>query len=516
MDSYFLDEDKSLDESQLDLKRYYRVLLKRWWIVVIVTAFIAGPWVYYLKLQPPVYEAEALIRFKSFAGNDPELAQSRKTQLQSRSFAERVVAQLGLSMFLRFETDQIIQRNQLFTDFSTTNKPVPGEYVLRLLDDGSFELIKKTELREAVISRGEIEDIRQNLYVTNGFSFRLVPDTLSLPFEIPFKIKTFRKAVKSFQSRIDVNVDRSGTLMSLSLSDTDPILVAEMTNRLAEIFIAESASLKSEGIKGRREIIQGQLNIVQQKLDQSDQALKDFKEKYSTYLSTDQSNQLSEVVSLTRLSEKLEETLNTLRDLLTKKDEEHLASNGSGPQAAERNIMIVIANHGVFNDDATMLTYRQSLRSLEEEWKTIASRLSPQNPKAKEILGKITQTHTKIEEIAKREIQEIEKELNTTKKDLTSAEYRLKQLPTQQYQLAELERNNKVFEKQYLELLSKFQDAQLTEAVSSEDIEILDPALVPEIPTNRDKKKKAMFGGVLGIMFGVGLVVTLEFLDKSI
>jgi tyrosine-protein kinase Etk/Wzc len=178
--------------------------------------------------------------------------------------------------------------------------------------------------------------------------------------------------------------------------------------------------------------------------------------------------------------------------------------------------MIVVANHGVFDDDATMLTYRQSLRNLEDEWKTIASRLSPENPKAKEILGNIKQTHLKIEGIAKREIQEIEGELNTTTKDLSSAEYRLKQLPTQQYQLAELERNNKVMEKQYLELLSKFQDAQLTEAVSSEDIEILDPAIVPEFPTNRDKKKKAMFGGILGIMFGVGLVLTLEFMDKSI
>ena len=89
-------------------------------------------------------------------------------------------------------------------------------------------------------------------------------------------------------------------------------------------------------------------------------------------------------------------------------------------------------------------------------------------------------------------------------------------MPTQQYKLAELERNNKVLEKQYLDLLSKFSDAQLTEAVSSEDIEILDPAIVPEFPTNRDKKKKAIFGGVFGLMFGLGLVLVIEFMDKSV
>ncbi|NIR51189.1 polysaccharide biosynthesis tyrosine autokinase, partial [candidate division KSB1 bacterium] len=52
--------------------------------------------------------------------------------------------------------------------------------------------------------------------------------------------------------------------------------------------------------------------------------------------------------------------------------------------------------------------------------------------------------------------------------------------------------------------------------VRSKDVEILDTAMVPDFPNNRDKKKNAVFGGVVGLMLGVCTVIGIEFFDKSL
>lgn len=520
MEQYFIDDDEHLNGEKLDFRRYYNAILKRWWLVLVITAVVTAPWLWYLSKQPPIYEAIATIKFKNFAGNDPTLALSRKMELTSRSFAERVVAQLGLSMNLLPQDDSIPHRNDIFADFSTTRDPVSGFYVLKLNADETFELrLQHDEQNEEVVKQGLISEIKEQPCAVNGFSFRLTDSELVLPQEIPFKIVPFRNAVKSFQGRTNVQVDKLGTLMTVTLTDTDPELVAEMTNRLAQIFIEESANLKNQGVSGRRKILEEQLELIKKQLDESDRNLKEFQERYSTYLDTDQNKKINDVMTLTKQKEDLEDVINNLKGLLAKIDEARVSANGNSSESVEetrRYIMSEIAGHAVFNDDANMVIERKRLEDLEKSWREYTSRFSPEHLKAKEIMEEIKKLHVKIESSARKKIVDLENKLAATNQDIARGESRLRQLPTQQYQLSELTRQNKVLERQYLDLLAKTEDARISEAVSSEDIEILDSAIVPEFPTNRDKFQKAVFGGVFGLMLGLGVVLLIEFFDKSI
>ncbi|MCH9007233.1 polysaccharide biosynthesis tyrosine autokinase [candidate division KSB1 bacterium] len=520
MDSYFLDEEESLEVEKLDLSRYYRACFKRWWVIALVALVVTIPWLLYLKSQPPMYEAKALIRFKNFAGNDIALAQSRTTELTSRSFAERVVAQLGLSLRVDKQGDQFINRSKVFSEFSTTRTPVSGQYVLRIKSDQTFSLslLHEDGKSESVVKSGFVQDIVENFCIVNGLSFKLVPDYFNLPPEVKFKIRAFRSAVESFQSRIRVNwEDRAGTLMNLTLTDPDPIVVTEMTNKLAEIFIQESSGLKKESVQSRRKIFEEQLEKAAGELQASDIRLKQFKERNTTHLGMDQKKQASEVALLDKQKTNLEVTLNTLRELLQKKDEERLSMNSSDPNKLTlRIIMNQLASHAVFDENATMLVTRSQLGNFESNWKEMVSRTSSENYKAKQILQEILQEHRQVENIARQEIIRLEDALRRTVQDMAKVEYRIRQLPTQQQELSELVRENKVLERQYTELLAKTREAQIAEAVETEDIEILDSAIEPEFPTNRDKKQKAVFGGVFGLFLGFGLVVMIEFMNKTL
>lgn len=517
MESYFLDEEEHLEDESLDLSRYFRALKKKWWLVLVIALGVTGPWVYYLKQQPPIYEATALIRFKSFATNsDADLIRSRNTELTSRSFAERVVAQLGLPLRMQKAGEKRLSRSQVFEEFTTTKNPVAGRYTLHLLTDGTYKLtmVLENQDKDAVLEQGLVRDIIDGYCMVNGMSFKLVSNAITPPMEIPFQILSFRSAVESFQSRIKIEwEDRSGSLMNLTMTDTDPVLVAEMTNRLAEIFIQESTSVKKESARGRSQALEEALKLAEERLNEAEQKLKNFKERYSTYLDSDQETQIGELASLERDQRSLEATITALKELLERKEEEEQIASEEDPTLTNlRIIMNTIADHAVFENHSTMLVTRKQLRSKEDEW----NRYSPQHPRAKEILQEVRQIHAKIETIARQEILKLESELDLLNKEIARLEFKQRQMPAREVEYNELSRDLEVAKQQYTELKAKASEAQIAEAVESEDIEILDPALVPDFPTNRDKKQKAAIGGIVGLILGVGVVLVTEVLDKSI
>ncbi len=520
MESYFLDEEEGLEVERLDLRRYYRALFKKWWLIAIVALTVTIPWLIYLKSQPPVYEAQALIRFKNFAGNDIGLAQRRQIELTSRSFAERVVAQLGLSLTLPKQGDEFINRSRIFREFFTTMQVVSGQYILRFNPDQTYVLAKLGEdgVTEAPVHEGLTDDIVDNFCRANGMSFRIIPEYAQLPPEIRFRVRGFRNAVQSFQDKIKVRwVDRAGTLMNLTMTDTDPVVVAEMANRLSEIFIEESSGVKKESVQSHKKILQEQLEKAEEELQASDQELKRFKQNYSTDLDGEQKRSTTEIAALDKQKVGLQSTVKTLNELLDKKVENELGANGLDPEKKTvRIIMNQLAGHPVFDENATMLVTRSQLSTLERNWRDITSRYSSGNFKAKQLLQEILQTHIQVESIARQEITKLENDLVLVSRDLSKLESRVRQMPAQEQRLSELVRKNKVLERQYTDLLAKSSEAEISAAVETEDIEILDPAIQPEFPTNRDKKQKAAFGGIFGLFLGIGLVLTIEFLNRSI
>ncbi len=512
-------EDELLVEDKIDLRRYYRAVLRRWWLVLLIALAVSVPWALYLKSQPPLYEAEVLIRFSD--GDDADV-QRRRTEIRSRSFAERVVARLGLAMRFELDRENWINRNQVFEEFSTSTEPVPGHYVLKLTDAETYELYLRDEEdpeRLHLVKQGLVAEAVEQSVTVNGFTFRLVENGLKAPVEVPFEIRPFRKAVKSFQNRININTDRSGTLMSVKLTDNDPNLVAEMTNHLAELFLEHTFRLRNEGITSRRQTLEEQLSLAQNELEEADRRLKEFKERYATYLTPNAQTHTNDLASAQAEESRLRQIINTLQGLLAKKQEAALLTNGDGQdteKSSARFAMLQIVRLKVFDDDPNMLILRQQLGDWEEQWDRVVSVYSPANPKAKEALTEILKLHRQIEAAARKKLQELNQELAVVLQEKSSLERKLRQLPEQQRQLSELERNHKVLERKYLDLLGRYQQAKIDEAVQSRDAEILDSAVVPEFPTNRDKKRNAAFGGILGLMLGVGVVLGMELLDKSI
>lgn len=516
MESVFLDEEE-LQDDRIDIRRYLKALIRRWWLILIVASIVTVPWTLYTFTQPPEYEAKAVVRFNSYEGDDPTLTESRETVLTSRSFAEKVVAQMGLSLGIVSE-DQQVRRQEIFSHVSTTQNPIPGEYFLRFPDDYSFQLsMMLDEDREKVISEGLISEISDKALNVNGFSIQLAPGFITSPQDVAFTIHAFRDAVKAFQGKTKTKWNRSGNLMTITLTDKDPDLAAKMTNRLAEIFVEESASLKTRDIEKKSELLAEQVKLAKTELDEADRVLTQFKERNALDLNAEQEIQNNQLFVEEQKKKSLESTKSTLEALLAKLDDELLSGNGKGIASDNRRyIFSQIAEHPYFDNNPTMLVYREKLKDQLENWRTIVAGSSERNPRALEVDNDIRQTQGQIEILALQEIRTLDIDIRQLNKRVQRLRFNLSRLPAQQQRLSELTRNQQVLERKYLELLSDFRDAQVNEAVKSEEIEVLDPAIVPEFPKNLSKKVQASLGGVVGFSLGIMFALLLEFLDKSV
>ncbi len=510
MEDFF--EEQVNETEYFNVSQYLKGVLKRWWIVLIITGVISIPWIIYLKGQPPVFEAETWISFENVGGAVPEnLIQSRIMKLKSRSFAEEVTAELGLTLELtQKEGLPEIKRQDIFQKFSTTMNPVAGFYSFHISPKGYCALFYENELLDSL----RTEKIVGDTIEYNGIIFKLNPDVIHDRSQIDFRIKDFRETVRSLISRENIRTSGNGDLMRITLSDADPHLASRTVNMLAEIFIKKSIEMGKEANRFMRNYLENQLSVVQQQLNQSDYQLKKFRNTHLIGLDRETQDIMASLDGIDR----------NIHECTLNKEELGLLLNKLDPSVSDfeagmstRYIYSQLASQPVFEGDAEMAVARQELNELYQQRRDLHQRGFPElNPVIMEISEKVTLVEEKIYRLSKAKVLELEKQIADLENQKTEFHKELDTHPEEELKLIKLTRQRTANEEIYELLLKRYKEAQISEAVASENVSILDPAIPPSRPISAGKKKKAVFGFILGLFLGIGVSLILEITDKSI
>ena len=99
---------------------------------------------------------------------------------------------------------------------------------------------------------------------------------------------------------------------------------------------------------------------------------------------------------------------------------------------------------------------------------------------------------------------------------LQKYEKRFDALPERTIDLARLERERLSFEKLYITLEEKYQEALINEQSTSGNVLILNSASIPDVPAKPNRKRIILIGLLLGLALGVGYAVVMDTLDKSV
>jgi tyrosine-protein kinase Etk/Wzc len=492
-----------VDEEEVHLQDYINVLFRRRKSVVFAFCAIFLSVALYTFLVSPLFEAKATlhVRDEKVNGNGlfDDLGLSRENPieteveiLRSRTNIEEVVKRLHLDWQIDKQSDEMDFAVREFA--STAENP---HYVVRLLDAGRYRVAD---------ADGNAVGIGQAGHLFSAGGLRLLIDNLrgheGQEFEL--SLRPFNQVVLGLREAIKASEVGKGTnIIQVSYRHTDPELASEVVNALSSVYLERNILLKSEEANKSVEFIDKQLQSVRENLDTAEEQLAAYK---STSGVVEMGTEATSLIGLLTGQEKELASVELLR-----RQAQFAVASLKTAMAQKKSYV-----PAVLMDDPVVSSMAEKLATLEVEKRRLLVDLTEMHPDVRAVQGQIMQIQDKLLSTYQQLLSGLSKQSDTVRGDLQRYEARVRQLPAAERDLARLTRRSTVNAEIYTFLLQKHEEARLARAATIGNVNIIDPAIVPDRPVKPQKAKNLLLGLIVGCMAGIGLAFLLEYLDDSI
>ncbi len=325
---------------------------------------------------------------------------------------------------------------------------------------------------------------------------------------------------------------RDANIIVITTSDRTPQGAMLMANTVSECFTLESANLAKARIRETKHFIEASLPVAQERLQEYENILKEFKQKH--HIISDKTGS-----SIEGHISKLESERNSLiSDIKMKKGTLKALKEELGRQnEALKSSLASVEN-------VSLSTLRGDIvRLSQDKMLYLQAGMSEDHPKIVGIEGRISRIRNEIEEkvigregesmlmidpfemvstISRRIIEgrfgllELETKIAAIEEMLS--EYRKKQeeFPDKELELAAIERAYKFNESLYGNLLQRYEEAKLAEISEVGDIVVIEMARLPPGPIFPNVKRNIIFGLIFGLGIGIAGMIIAEYTDTTI
>lgn len=368
-------------------------------------------------------------------------------------------------------------------------------------------------IRQQIESRAFLEKVLNQYY----------PDTKLTAVQLEEKIKNLGKQIELKQKGRD--------MFQIIFRDSEPAHARDMANNLTTLLITENISAKQAESIDSVEFIEKQLGIYKAKLEESEKALKSFKEENIGQLPGAEQTTLS---NLERFTTDLTNTSLHIKELERKK--ENLVA-----QLSKEEPMIV----GFTSTDSTSLAGR--LSALQTELARLMTEYTDKYPDVIRVKREIEELKKQLNRQSQQKVadgsqtmtinpmyQRLKEDLSRTDQEIASSKEREKDLrgkiaiqrskahsvPRMEQELTRLTRDYTVNSTLYQTLLRRLEDAKISssaeEKTKQTTFKIIDPATLPSSPSGPGPVKMTVLGLFTGIIAGIFMVLILDYLKNPI
>ena len=462
------------DDDTIDLREYWRILVKRRWTVLGVVAIVVTAALLSTLLMIPEYRSTAqvqispqgarILSYDDFAGEQAggsrgfqEFLTTQYEILRSRSLAEEVVRAEGL----------------------VDHPELRGE------------VRQRSVLAEA---RGLVGAVRSAFTTSDaGGAESNGRDPV-------------RSAANRLRDRVEVQPVRNSHLVNISVSAFDPELAARVANAVAEQYMRTSLQRRYEAGDEAREFLETQLADMRISLERSDQALMDFARENNV---ADLEERLSMTrTAIRRLSDRLNEVqgelvqISSWRDLIEQGRIDHLDP---------------VVNSEVLAD------LERRLLEANTEYTSLSERFLDDYPAVQEVQSRINRLEQEIQSRKQTIVNNIlgrydnlRAQEASLEEAITAREMDILNLNERAVQYNILQREFQTNRELYDGLLQRMKEIGVAAGVQENNIAVIDQARVAAFPFKPNLPRNLALALVLGLMGGVGLALLLEFLDGSV
>jgi len=506
----------------IDFRRYQRLLWKEKYLIFTIAVVVTVIWlvIYFLFLSGINYESSAVIKF-----DDPRLnrnvgavtdfaimgAHGKLAVMRTQSFLGRTVDSLKYNIVFQ---DEKISPSRLCKKIKIDKNVTYGQYFLDFNND-TLEVffIADDELLNDIILSKQYFGINEDPYfIYNGLHLIFDRDELDKFQKVEFSLIQKAVAVNKLNSILTTNLDRSQTVLSVTVKDKNPEYSAEIVNTMVNLFtlqLLDHKRIQAFSVLGS---LEQQLQVALKELDEAENMYRTFREKNPLItLSENRQTTVSKLADFQTTRRDKQQTLDELKQLV--------ALDPTGKSFAEQSNQYQqkIGFLETQNVSGANIAIAEYSRLNSEREQLLSNNFPAQHPQVVSVEKQLSVLAKDIDEALAQFENNLSRNIRNLRNDI-SKEYRnLKKLPGNELRLAELDRNKQIKDAVVSSIMGKIEEAKVSDAAVIPDAYVIDealPALQPAKPLNR--VILPLIGPLLGIILSVGFIIVKDMLDNSV
>jgi succinoglycan biosynthesis transport protein ExoP len=315
------------------------------------------------------------------------------------------------------------------------------------------------------------------------------------------------------RARLRIEPVKESRLVQVAYEDADPERARQILSTLVTVYVDRNVDVALDSTNTAAEWLRGQVRNLKDELESTENALHEYK-KGNRILSVsmeDQSNMLRQ--EMQQLSAAL--TAVKVRRATVAAQAAEFAQGWENPASLASAELL---------KDQTIANLRDTLASaIAERDSLLGSGKGENHPlvvsanarvqAAEQVLARDIQN---VREAAQRELHMVDQEISSLSELYRQAEQRALELGRLEIDYRRLERSKTNTEKLYTLVIERSKESDLTRMMRFNNIQTIDPPIVPKIPISPRIPTNMAFGLLGGLALGLFGAFTREALDRSV
>lgn len=499
----------------------------RWYILISGPAILLAAVAFvFLVVRPenPELTARALIGLErttdvSGVKEGATANLGREDIMMSRTFLKGVARKLSLQL-----STVPYGRNEMFDSISIDSSASCGTYCVRFSPQTKSEFLiyyyDTTAIslpifgflptsKFTIIARGNwSSDMPVHL---SAMSLKFSRSVRARPHAFTFHVVDIRVAVEAVYRNLTIkraDPDKGINYIAVLLAGRDYSLAAATANAIADGFIEKNSSfrrLRALGIVGS---LDKQLQLSQTNLSAAEAKIRDFRSANPQVGLNQQTQQT--VSSLARLDNGIQNMSADGVNAMRLKNA-FVAADSSLRRRIADQITELLSSHSI----PAGRTLHEELSQLTVQQHVLNATYGAEHPMVLENKRAINKVISAISEMLDEYIGNTQATISMKQQNVRQLSGTLRQLPAQEMQLGELQRNQQIYADIYSAVLSSYNKAKVADAVETTDFYVMDYAVAP-LPPPADPSQLLVICVILALLSSFGPVLAFDLFDKSV
>jgi len=449
-------------EDEVDLRALWRVILRyRKVIALILCVFVISALLISLLLRP-MYQAVVSIEVNTSGRN--------------------------LVKFQNVESQDLGTREYIQTQTKIINSDAVAMEVIRRLD-----LLNNPEFNGRLNQRGVVNGLRSIVSIFKS----------SAPVN---ESAGMQRSLARYKERLSIDPVRNTSLINVLFESFTPELASKIANAHAEAYIYLSDKRRFNSTSGAKEFLEGEIEVIQSKLETSEKQLNDFARQNGVIDVEDRNNIMME--RLAELNRSLSEVQAERIDAQTKDVQAKL---GGGEYL------------GNVYEDPLIERLREEQAGLKAEYFELSKVYKPKYPVMQQLDAKISDIEASIQSQVETVVGGIEANYEQLKLRESLLKSELETLKTELLNLQDravtyniLKREWEANKELYSGLLERTKEVGIAAGMELNVASVIDEAAVPQRKSSPNIGLNIFIAMILGGGLGIGFAFLLALLDNTV